>query len=155
MFPALCNSWALKREIRWGSRTTEEIAADAFSELACDGGLTREAIWRGAYRLAAQARRDAEAGPLLYGVPEDMHPSAERALNRESLRRHEQMESAFAEDFDQAIRTLDPDLRDAFIVGELRGLPSREAGAVLGVSHATAATRRELATTSIKETISA
>jgi DNA-directed RNA polymerase specialized sigma24 family protein len=54
---------------------------------------------------------------------------------------------------DTAVRDLADDLRDAYILGELRGLPSRESGQVLGVSHVTAATRRELATTVIREEI--
>lgn len=62
-------------------------------------------------------------------------------------------DSTFAADFDRAVRVLDPPTRDAFIVGELRGLPSREAGAILGVSHETARTRRELATATIREEI--
>lgn len=60
-------------------------------------------------------------------------------------------EYAFAEDFDSAVRALDDEPRDAFILGELRGLTSREAGAVLGVSRTTAANRRLDATGAIKE----
>lgn len=61
----------------------------------------------------------------------------------------------FATQHDEVVRGLDDELRDAYILGELRGLVSREAAPLLGVSHATANTRRELATTSIREELSA
>lgn len=61
----------------------------------------------------------------------------------------------FDEAHDTAVRDLDDDLRDAYILGELRGLPSRESGQVLGVSHVTAASRRELATATLREEIAA
>jgi DNA-directed RNA polymerase specialized sigma24 family protein len=60
-------------------------------------------------------------------------------------------DSNFAAEFDRAVRVLDPSPRAAFILGELRGLPSRAAGPKLGVSHTTAAARRELATSSIRK----
>lgn len=64
-------------------------------------------------------------------------------------------DSAFTEAFDASLRELDDDPRAAFILGELRGLPAREAGPLLGVSHATAAARRELATTTIRKELTA
>lgn len=57
----------------------------------------------------------------------------------------------FATDFDQAVRALDPGPRDAFILGELRGLTNREAGAILDTSHVTARVRRDAATTTIRK----
>jgi len=59
----------------------------------------------------------------------------------------------FAESHDTAVRGLGVELRDAYILSELRGLTSRESGPLLGVSHVTAATRRELATSAIREEI--
>lgn len=64
-------------------------------------------------------------------------------------------DAEFAGGHDVAVRDLEDELRDAYILGELRGLPSREAGPLLGVSHATANTRRELATTTLREELSA
>lgn len=64
-------------------------------------------------------------------------------------------DASFAGGHDVAVRDLEDELRDAYILGELRGLPSREAGPLLGVSHATANTRRELATTTLREELSA
>lgn len=61
----------------------------------------------------------------------------------------------FATQHDEVVRALEIELRDAYILGELRGLPSREAAPLLGVSHMTANSRRELATTSIREELSA
>lgn len=60
-------------------------------------------------------------------------------------------DASFAADFDRALRDLDPSPQAAFIAGELRGLTSREAAAVLGVSHTTANARRELATSDIRK----
>lgn len=59
----------------------------------------------------------------------------------------------FTEAHDTAVRGLGVELRDAYILSELRGLTSRESGPLLGVSHVTAATRRELATSAIREEI--
>lgn len=52
---------------------------------------------------------------------------------------------------DRAVRDLDPATRDAYIVTELRGLSSREAEPVLGVSHVTANARRAAATAEIRK----
>lgn len=60
-------------------------------------------------------------------------------------------DSDFAAEFDRAVRVLEPDPRDAFILGELRGLPSRESAEVLGVSHVTANERRAYATAEIRK----
>lgn len=60
-------------------------------------------------------------------------------------------DSDFAAEFDRAVRVLEPDPRDAFILGELRGLPSRESAGVLGVSHVTANERRAHATAAIRK----
>lgn len=60
-------------------------------------------------------------------------------------------DSTFAADFDRAVRVLDPLPRAAFIVGELRGLTTREAGAILGTSHETARVRREIAADDLRE----
>jgi DNA-directed RNA polymerase specialized sigma24 family protein len=68
---------------------------------------------------------------------------------------HDFDDSEFADGHDAAVRALESETRDAYILGELRGLPSREAAPLLGISHTTAATRRELATTFIREEITA
>lgn len=60
-------------------------------------------------------------------------------------------DSTFADGLDQAVRELEPEPQQAFILGELRGLTSREAGPLLGVSHATAASRRASATERIRK----
>jgi RNA polymerase sigma factor (sigma-70 family) len=51
----------------------------------------------------------------------------------------------FQQAFDLALRDLDADIRDAFILTELRGLTVRDAAGVLGVSHTTVARRFEIA----------
>jgi RNA polymerase sigma factor (sigma-70 family) len=61
----------------------------------------------------------------------------------------------FGDAFDQAVRDLDPDPRDAFILGELRGLPAREAAPILGTSFSTAARHRAAATTYIRKELTA
>lgn len=61
----------------------------------------------------------------------------------------------FASDFDGALRDLDQPERDAFLLTELRGLPSREAAALLGISHTTVVSRRELATATVRKEIAA
>lgn len=60
-------------------------------------------------------------------------------------------DALFTADFDSAVRGLDDDPRDAFILGELRGLTSRESEVVLGVSRTTVAARRREATAAIRE----
>lgn len=57
----------------------------------------------------------------------------------------------FAAVHDRAVRALDPADRDAYIVTELRGLTSREAEPVLGVSRTTANARRVNATAEIRK----
>jgi DNA-directed RNA polymerase specialized sigma24 family protein len=49
------------------------------------------------------------------------------------------------------VRGLDEAPRDAFILGELRGLTSREAADVLSVSRTTANSRRAAATAEIRK----
>ena len=61
----------------------------------------------------------------------------------------------FQKDFDSAIRDLDDEERDAFIVTELRGLPEREAAEVLGTSQPTVHRRAEAARNYIREEIAA
>jgi RNA polymerase sigma factor (sigma-70 family) len=61
----------------------------------------------------------------------------------------------FQKDFDSAIRGLDPDDRDAFIVTELRGLPVREAADVLATSKDTVHRRAEAARTIIRQEVTA
>ena len=64
-------------------------------------------------------------------------------------------DSAFGGALDRSVRALDPEPRDAFILGELRGLTAREAGPLLGVSHQTAHVRREAASAHIRKEIAA
>jgi len=61
----------------------------------------------------------------------------------------------FATAHDEALRGLEVELRDAYILSELRGLTSRESGPLMGVSRTTAAARRDQATTIIREGFSA
>lgn len=51
----------------------------------------------------------------------------------------------FRADFDRAVRALPADERDAFILGELRGLTAEEAGGVLGISNAAVSRRQKSA----------
>lgn len=60
-------------------------------------------------------------------------------------------EAMFDRAFDLAVRELSEDERDAFILGELRGVPSREASLLLGSSQRTIVRRREAATDSIRK----
>lgn len=60
-------------------------------------------------------------------------------------------DSFFGDAFDRAVRDLDDDPRDAFILGELRGLTTREAGAILDTSHETARARRDAAAADIRK----
>lgn len=57
----------------------------------------------------------------------------------------------FGSAFDAAVRELPDDEREAFIVTELRGLPTREAADVLGASHMTVHRRAESARASIRK----
>jgi RNA polymerase sigma factor (sigma-70 family) len=63
--------------------------------------------------------------------------------------------SRFGDALDVSVRRLNPEPRDAFILGELRGLTAREAGPILGVSHTTARLRREAASAHIRKEIAA
>lgn len=60
----------------------------------------------------------------------------------------------FASGLYDTLTDLDDDERNAWILCELRGLPYREAAALLGVTHPTAITRRERAANSIREELS-
>ena len=57
----------------------------------------------------------------------------------------------FGTRFDSAVRELDPDDRDAYILTELRGLPEREAADVLGTSQPTVHRRAEAARTFVRK----
>jgi len=61
----------------------------------------------------------------------------------------------FRHDFDLALRNLDEDQRDAFIVTELRGLTEREAADVLDTSQPTVHRRAEAARNQLREEIAA
>jgi RNA polymerase sigma factor (sigma-70 family) len=60
-------------------------------------------------------------------------------------------DAIFAADFDRAIRTLDPELLDAFILYELRGLSQYEAAQVLGISGRAVVSRAEAARTALRK----
>jgi DNA-directed RNA polymerase specialized sigma24 family protein len=59
--------------------------------------------------------------------------------------------ATFADKFNEALRALPDDARDAFILTELRGLTVREAADILGVHYATVSRHSEAAITSLRE----
>lgn len=61
----------------------------------------------------------------------------------------------FPTTFDQSLRDLDDDDRDAFILTDLRGLPSREAADLLDTSHMTVQRRADRARFTLREEIAA
>lgn len=62
-------------------------------------------------------------------------------------------EADFTASFDYGVRDLEDDKRDAFILTELRGLTTREAGDVLDTSHTTVRRRAEAARQTIRREI--
>ena len=60
----------------------------------------------------------------------------------------------FRTDFDRALRGLESDVRDAFILTDIRGLGIEEAASHLGIDHTTVSRRRELARAQLRRELS-
>lgn len=110
-------------------------------------------------RLARSKEEPADGTPeglcALVDGPAEHDPWAEPTKRAEMLWPHELTieDAEFRVDFDRAVRGLPKDERDAFILGELRGLASREAGEILGVSHREVQLRQESARARIKHAL--
>lgn len=104
-----------------------------------------------AKRLLANAYRDASTHPRDLSWEQLIGPDGSGLDHLPQFQVHDFEDAAFTTDFDEAVRGLEDEPRDAFILGELRGLTSREAGVFLGVSHETANSRRAAATDAIRK----
>jgi RNA polymerase sigma factor (sigma-70 family) len=133
----------------------EDLVQEAFLQFSeCRGVLVPEALLRTiAERLLGKEYR-AE-----YAQPHDLSWDALIGTDGAGLdhipqfQTYDYEDSSFAESHDVAVRGLDDSARAAYILTTLRGLASREAGPLLGVSHSTAATRRDLATAAVRKGI--
>jgi RNA polymerase sigma factor (sigma-70 family) len=111
-----------------------------------------EREWRGvrdrtlAMQLALRGHEDHE-----HAAPDANHPGVEHL----AAPSYDWEDSIFAGDFDRAVRVLEDEPRDAFILGELRGLTVRETGAILDISFATAARHERAATDTIRKELTA
>jgi RNA polymerase sigma factor (sigma-70 family) len=139
---------------RLDNDTAQDAAALVFAKLASavEQGNTdpvrllplivNEVAWKGA-RDAAR-RREEPAG-LAADIAELLELGIARPLTY--------AEHRFTADFDTAIRALEDETRDAFILTELRGLTTREAGDVLDTSHTTVRRRAEAARLTVRREI--
>ena len=132
----------------------EDFAQRVFEKLLTYGPAVREPVGLlrvTAKNLLANAYREAAAKSRDLSWEQLIGPDGSGLDHLQQFQVHDFDDASFATDFDSAVRGLAEAPRDAFILSELRGLTSREAGARLGVSHTTAASRRESATAQIKE----
>lgn len=160
----IVNDWTIRRRLQHSTTTPEELAADAFAEMAeqieslAPGENPARRLWQLALRRADQVRYEA-GRTLSYGVIGDMHPGASRVLDAQAMIEYEQepflnIENAqLPEVFDHSLRELDSDDRDAFILTELRGLTEREAAGLLDTSQPTIHRRAESARKTLRKEI--
>lgn len=114
--------------VRLGERLEREPVKDAPALL----GTIITGLLKNHYRDSdARATRETPVGEF----HDELHPVHDLTLD----------DLEFSEDLDAALRGLDEDIRDAFILTELRGLTLREAGDVLGVDNTTVMRRAERA----------
>jgi RNA polymerase sigma factor (sigma-70 family) len=129
----------------------EDVAAEAMGRLVL-GGKTRQQFTLIVHGLSVDALRK-----LGRETPWDISDGrwheehAEDLLHLSQPLTFEQVE--FRADFDRAVRALDEDDRQAFLLTEVRGLSTREAAPLLNVSDRTVARRAENARAQIKEAI--
>lgn len=128
--------------------TGEDLASEAFAKLAANPAADpAPALWRNALGLLSDWRRNRSTRPdTLTGIP----VGSERRQGGEA--RNFSIEAAmFRADFDRAFRALPPPCAEAFALTELRGLTTREAEQITGVSRPTLSRRAALARSILKE----
>lgn len=147
----------LKRALR-DADTAEDLTTQALIQVAAE--LDRGAVIE---KPAAYLMRVAQH--LLYketkrrereqpsGLLTEMEPALESA-NTRPARPLPQSLASFPPEFDSALRALPGPERDAFILTELRGLTTREAGEVLGVNQSTVVRRHGRALERVRKGLS-
>lgn len=125
----------------------EDVAAEAMGRLIM-GGKDRKHFKLIVHGLTVDAVRRGRETPWDIGA---VHENEEDTLLLQQPLTYEQVE--FRADFDRAIRALDEEDRQAFLLTEVRGLTVREAASILDISKTTVADRAERARTQIKEAL--
>lgn len=135
----------------------EDLTAQAFVQVVAAlqkrDAVTKPAgyLMRTAQRLLVdEVRRRKREQPS--GLLTEMEPALEGA-NTRPARPLPQHLASFPDAFDNALRALPEPERDAFILTELRGLTTREAGEVLGVSRTTVSRRHSSALELMQDSI--
>jgi RNA polymerase sigma-70 factor (ECF subfamily) len=110
---------------------------------ACVSKYINRAGWRIARRQLRLNQHERQYGLDASTVEESAELSGYHETTPERAR--------FAADFDNAVRSLTPKQREAFILTELRGLSQREAADVIGISQASVQERVERATEAVRD----
>ena len=127
-----------------GAATREDVLQDALIELVRGDFKSPAVLLRMILdRRAADAGRKQARQPVPAGDINDLSVLGQGTTTIK--------DAIFAADFDRAIRTLDPELLDAFILYELRGLSQYEAAQVLGISGRAVVSRAEAARTALRK----
>lgn len=139
---------ALAGSILRGLADPADAVAAALERLieegSADTGRFEKLVYNEAHSLRTKTLRDRRREEPIGLLPD-------LAELEESLARSGRGLPFFGTTFDSAVRGLHEDERVAFIVTELRGLPTREAADVLGASHMTVHRRAESARATIRE----
>lgn len=141
----------LARSILRGVADPADAVASALERLIEEGSddadRFEKLVYNEAHSLRTKTLRDRRREAPIGLLPDLAELEEERLSTGASMGRS----SFFPDAFDTALRGLPDDEREAFIVTELRGLPTREAADVLGTSHMTVHRRAESARLYIRE----
>lgn len=139
----------VKHAARFGALDPEDAVQDAYRQMIRLGSDDVPLLYRiverraiDSYRQLTTRREHEEPRGLLTTEEELAH------IEPWSVERAE-----FTDSFNHAVVQLDTGDREAFVLTELRGLPQREAAALLGVNQSTVSRRAERARQQIREEI--
>jgi RNA polymerase sigma factor (sigma-70 family) len=129
----------------------EDFAQDTIARALERGSTERALLFTIANGLLVDEYRRRERQPEEVSWESLVGPEHEGLDHIPQFQTYDFEDADFTAVHDRAVRALEPLSRDAYIVGELRGLTSREAADVLSVSRTTANSRRAAATAEIRK----
>ena len=142
----------LARHTDW--QTGQDLCNEAFASFADPNRFftpSRDLLWAKAMQLLVneQSRRKTRQQdyPLDPDVRQDGREGTAGSFSSDE-------DNELAEKFNEALRSLDQDMREAFTLVHVRGLTTREGAELLDQHYATISRRAELARQLIKEAIS-
>ncbi len=128
--------------------TGEDLASEAFARLAAREVASRELLWKVGVNALTDWQRNQGTRPDKLSPIDPAQATTDRPGDALSFATPEA--AMFRADFDRAFRALPRPLAEAFTITELRGLTTREASDVLGLSQPTVTRRVTLARTLLK-----